>query len=35
MKRSTGGDTSLWGLQGYLKHQINKPTYILAGASWY
>ena len=34
-EETTGGDTSLWGLQGYLKHQINKPTYILAGASWY
>jgi len=34
-EETTGGDTSLWGMQGYLKHQINKPTYILAGASWY
>jgi hypothetical protein len=30
-----GADVSLWGLQGYLKHQINKPSYVLAGASWY
>jgi hypothetical protein len=32
-EESTGGDTSLWALQGYLKHQISKPTYILGGAS--
>ncbi|MEN6337843.1 MAG: putative porin [Phycisphaerales bacterium] len=30
-----GADTSLWGLQGYVKHQFDKPTYVLAGASWY
>ncbi|MBN1507700.1 MAG: putative porin [Sedimentisphaerales bacterium] len=34
-EESAGSDTSLWGLQAYLKHQINKPTYILGGASWY
>jgi len=34
-EESTGGDTSLWGLQGYLKHQFDKPTYLLGGASWY
>jgi len=32
-EESTGGDTSLWALQAYLKHQISKPTYILGGAS--
>jgi hypothetical protein len=34
-EESAGVDTSLWGLQLYLKHHIDKPTYILAGASWY
>jgi len=34
-EETTGGDTSLWGLQAYLKHQIDKPTYVLIGASWY
>jgi hypothetical protein len=34
-EESTGGDTSLWGFQAYLKHQIDKPTYILGGAGWY
>jgi hypothetical protein len=34
-EETTGGDTSLWGLQACLKHQISKPTYILAGMSWY
>lgn len=34
-EETTGGDTSLWGIQGYLKHQISKPTYVLAGVSWY
>ena len=32
-EESSGGDTSLWGIQGYLKHQIDKPTYVLGGAS--
>ena len=32
---SVSADTSLWGLQGYVKHQINEPTYILGGASGY
>jgi hypothetical protein len=32
-EESAGGDTSLWGLQGYLKHQFDKPTYLLGGAS--
>jgi hypothetical protein len=34
-EESTGGDTSLWGIQGSLRHQIHKPTYVLGGASWY
>jgi hypothetical protein len=34
-EETTGGDTSLWGLQGFVKHQIDKPTYVLLGASWY
>jgi len=34
-EESTGGDTSLWGFQGYLKRQIDEPTYVLAGAGWY
>ncbi len=32
-EESSDGDTSLWGLQGYLKHQFDKPTYLLGGAS--
>ena len=34
-EESTGADTSLWGIQGYLKHQISKPTYALVGVSSY
>jgi len=34
-EESSGGDTSLWGIQGYLKHQFDKPTYVLGGAGWY
>ena len=34
-EESSGGDTSLWGFQAYLKHQIDKPTYVLGGAGWY
>jgi hypothetical protein len=34
-EETTGGDTSLWGVQGFVKHQIDKPTYVLLGASWY
>jgi hypothetical protein len=34
-EESSGPDTSLWGVQGLVKHQIDKPSYILAGASWY
>lgn len=34
-EESSGGDTSLWGLQGYVKHQFDKPTYVLGGAGWY
>jgi hypothetical protein len=32
-EESGGADTALWGLQGYLKHQIGNPTYLLVGAS--
>ena len=32
---SAGADPSLWGVQTYIKHAFNKPTYILGGASWY
>jgi hypothetical protein len=32
-EESSGGDTSLWGIQGCLKHQFDKPTYLLGGAS--
>ena len=28
-------DTSLWGAQAYLKHMIGKPSYVLAGATYY
>jgi hypothetical protein len=34
-EESSGGDTSLWGIQGRLKHQFDKPTYVLGGAGWY
>jgi hypothetical protein len=32
---ATGPNPSLWGLQSYIKHSFNKPTYILGGVSWY
>jgi hypothetical protein len=32
---STGANPSLWGLQAYVKHTFDKPTYALAGVSWY
>ena len=35
VERSAAEDTQLWGAQGYVRHQINKPTYVLAGASGY
>ncbi|MGE5295541.1 MAG: putative porin [Solirubrobacterales bacterium] len=34
-EESSGQDVSLWGLQGFLKHQFNEPTYLVGGASWY
>jgi len=34
-EESSSADASLWGLQVYLKHQIDKPTYILAGVSYF
>ncbi|MBP8911724.1 MAG: putative porin [Phycisphaerae bacterium] len=34
-EESSGGDTSLWGIQAHLKHQFSKPTYLLGGAGWY
>jgi len=30
-----GADISLWGIQGYVKHNVSDPDYILAGASWF
>ncbi len=35
VERSSDVDTALWGAQGYVKHQFNKPTYILGGVSGY
>lgn len=35
VERSSAEDTALWGAQAYVRHQINKPTYILGGASGY
>jgi len=32
---SSGVDTSLWGIQGYLKHTIGNPNYIIAGVSYW
>ena len=34
-EESSSADASLWGLQVYLKHQIAKPTYVLAGVSYF
>ncbi len=34
-ERSSDADTSLWGIQAYVKHQLAEPTHVLAGASWY
>ncbi len=34
-EESGNPDTGLWGLQGYIKHDIGNPTYILAGASFF
>ena len=30
-----GADISLWGIQSYIKHTIQGPEYVLAGASWF
>jgi cell division protein FtsB len=32
---SSGVDTSLWGAQGYFKHKIGNPDYILGGVSYF
>jgi hypothetical protein len=32
---SSGVDTSLWGAQGYVKHTIGNPDYILGGVSYF
>jgi len=32
---SSGVDASLWGVQGYLKHTIGNPDYILGGVSFF
>lgn len=34
-EESSGPDTSLWGLQAYVKHSFDKPTYLIGGVSWY
>jgi len=34
-EESSDVDTSLWGIQSYIKHAFSKPNYILAGAGWY
>jgi hypothetical protein len=35
VERSSAEDTWLLGAQGYLKHQLNQPTYLLGGAGGY
>jgi len=32
---SSGVDTSLWGIQGYIKHALGNPDYVLAGVSYW
>jgi len=32
---SSGVDTSLWGLQGYVKHPVGKSDYVLGGVSYF
>lgn len=32
---SDGADPSLFGIQAFLRHQIDKPTYVLAGAGYF
>jgi hypothetical protein len=34
-EESSGHDVSLWGIQAFVKHQLNEPTYVVGGASWY
>ncbi len=34
-EESSSADASLWGLQAYIKHQIDEPSYILAGVSYF
>jgi len=34
-EESSSADASLWGLQAYVKHQIDEPSYVLAGASYF
>jgi hypothetical protein len=34
-ERSGDADTSLWGLQGYAKHNLGNGTHLLGGASYY
>ena len=34
-EETTGGDTYMLGIQGYLKHQFSKPTYVLGGLGFY
>jgi hypothetical protein len=35
VERSAAEDTALWGVQGYVKQQIQGPTYVLGGVSGY
>jgi Putative porin len=34
-EESGSADASLWGIQAYIKHQIDKPCYVLAGVSYF
>jgi len=34
-ENSSGVDTSLWGLQGYVKHPVGKSDYVLGGVSYF
>lgn len=34
-ERSSGVDTSLWGAQAYIKHEIGNPDYIIGGVSYW
>jgi len=34
-EEGSSADVSLWGVQTYIRHQIDKPCYVLAGASYF